>query len=423
MESKVPIAAGITVKNKAVVVSASALIFICFLAGCEKRRLIEPTPGMDIAERFWIKVLLFDNIGTCTLTAAAGFSAIDTQTYAKADFDKNGEPVEVGLSAGKIVVGGKLFGRKVTIRPKKPFVLGVNGRSYRGNLRLTTNADGRFLNVVNAVPLEAYLAGVVGAEMPRYWEPEVLKAQAIAARTYCLYMKNTLGRNRNWDVKKTQASQVYGGISAESGTVWHAINETAAQILVCKHSGGQERIFPTYYSSTCGGHTQNSKDVFGDSYGPLTGVQCPYCKNVARMSFFFWPMAEFEADRLSSQIIKRYPKLQSLGKIKAIEPFKVSKYDRFSRITSVKFIGETGETGFLRAEDLRLTADPSGQKIKSAACQILKIGDKFRFYAGRGYGHGVGMCQCGAEGMARDGKTYEEILSYYYPGSKIMRVY
>ena len=423
MEPKVPIAARITVKNKVVVVWASALIFICFLAGCEKRRLIEPTPGMDVAQRFWIKVLLFDNIRTCTLTAAAGFSAIDMKTQAKADFGKNDEAAKVSLSGGKIVVGGKLFGQKVAIRPKKPFVLDVNGRRYRGNLRLTTNADGHSLNVVNAVPLEAYIAGVVGAEMPRYWEPEVLKAQAIAARTYCLYMKKTLGRNRNWDVKKTQASQVYGGISAESGTVWHAVNETAGQILACKHSDGQEGIFPTYYSSTCGGHTQNSKDVFGDSYGPLIGVQCPYCKNVAKMSFFFWPMAEFEADRLSGQIIKRYPKLQSLGKIEAIEPFRVSKYDRFSRITSVKFIGENGETGFLRGEDLRLTADPSGQKIKSAACQILKIGGKFRFYAGRGYGHGVGMCQCGAEGMARDGKTCEEILSYYYPGSKIMRVY
>jgi len=288
-------------------------------------------------------------------------------------------------------------------------------------LRLIVGADGRSFDVINVVPLEAYLCGVVGAEMPSYWEPEALKAQAIASRTYSLFIKRRFGSGRGWDVRKTQSHQVYGGVSAESVTVRAAVNETAGLVLTCRGADGQEGIFPTYFSSTCGGHTQNSKDVFGDSYSALVGVQCPYCRDVAKMSFYFWPMAEFEGGDVSARLINRYPKLAGLKVIEAIEPFKVSKYGKFGRITSVRLIGKDGKSGYLRGEDLRLTVDPSGTKIRSSACEILKLGDKFRFYAGRGYGHGVGMCQCGAEGMARRGKSCEEILSYYYPGSKIMR--
>ena len=83
--------------------------------------------------------------------------------------------------------------------PDKPFIFTVNQRSYRGNLVFVLNEDGSSFDVVNVVPLEAYLAGVIGAEMPNYWEPEALKAQTIAARTYCLYIKRRFGPRRSWD--------------------------------------------------------------------------------------------------------------------------------------------------------------------------------------------------------------------------------
>ncbi len=410
-----------TFRHKAVAVRVLAGVFICLLAGCEKRELIEQTPGMNVSERLWMRVLLLENVRTCRLRAQRGFSGVDAATWSKADFGKKGGPVEGSLSGGRIVIGGKLFGREALIRPARPFVVTVNGERYRGNLRLIVTADGQSFDVVNAVPIEPYLAGVVGAEMPSYWEPEALKAQAIASRTYGLFIKQKFGGGRRWDVRKTQASQVYKGVSAESATVWAAVNGTAGKILACKSSDGKGGIFPAYFSSTCGGHTQNSKSVFGDSYGALGGVECPYCRGVAKMSFFFWPMAEFDADQVSGRIMKRYPKLQNMGEIESIEPVKVSEYGRFGRITSVKLTGKDGKSGFLRGEDLRLTVDPSGTKIRSAACRILKVADKFRFYAGRGYGHGVGMCQCGAQGMARSGKSFEAILGYYYPGSKIIR--
>ncbi len=410
-----------TFNRKSVILRVLAGVFLCLLAGCEKRELIEPTPGMDISERLWMRILLFEGLGGCTLSADGGLGVIDAATWSRGDFGKKGLAVNVSLSPGGIVVAGKLFGREVVIQPASPFVVAVNGERYRGNLRLTASSDGRSLDVINTVPLEAYLAGVVGAEMPSYWEPEALKAQTIASRTYSLFIKQRFGSGRKWDVTKTQANQVYGGLSAESATVWAAVNETAGQVLTCKGADGQEGIFPTYFSSTCGGHTQNSKDVFGDSYEALGGVSCTYCRDVAKMSFYFWPIAEYEAGQVSDRLIKRYPKLAELKAIEAIEPVKVSEYGRFGRITSVKLTGKDGKSGYLRGEDLRLTVDPGGTKIRSTVCRIMKMGDKFRFYAGRGYGHGVGMCQCGAQGMARRGKRADQILSYYYPGSKIMR--
>lgn len=417
---KLPITGKSTFRHTAVAVWLLA-VFIFLWVGCEKRELIEPTSGMDISERLWIRVLLFENIRVCALAAPAGFSAVDAATWSRTNFGKKDGAVEVGVSAGRIIVAGKLFGREVVIRPGRPFVVSVNGERYRGNLKLIARSDGRSFDVINMLPVEAYLAGVVGGEMPSYWEPEALKAQAIASRTYGLFIKRSFGTGRKWDVRKTQANQVYGGVSAESATVWAAVNETAGLVLTCKGADGQEGIFPTYFSSTCGGHTQSSKDVFGDSYSVLGGVECPYCQNVAKMSFYFWPMAEFGTDEVSEKLIKRYPKLEGLKEIEAIEPFKISEYGNFGRITSARLIGREGKSGYLRGEDLRLTVDPSGTKIRSAACRILKVGDKFRFYAGRGYGHGVGMCQCGTEGMARRGKRADQILSYYYPGSKIMR--
>lgn len=259
--------------------------------------------------------------------------------------------------------------------------------------------------------------------MPDYWEPAALKAQAIAARTYCLYIKKRFGFNRNWDVNKTVAHQVYLGIKAESAQVWRAVNQTQGQILLCKSTDYSEEIFPAYYSSACGGHTENSQNVFGDSFEPLRGTPCPYCIDIAKPNVFFWPMAQFDKTRVTQKLMQKFPKLKQLGEITNIQPAKQSNYERFSRLTMLKLSGLSGATDSIRAEDLRLTIDPAGQQLKSMICNIVSMGDKWAFMCGRGHGHGVGMCQCGAQGMARQGSSTLEILSYYYPGSRLARVY
>jgi stage II sporulation protein D len=408
---------------------AILLLLLLILGGCKKRQLTTPTVQMDIEPEFWIRVLLLDDVSACILKTVSPFSVIndqaDPQTQnAEARFNQINVPISLELINGGITIAGQTFANdEVVIFPDDPYIFNLNGNDYRGKLRLIINPDANSFDVINLIPPEPYLAGVVGAEMPGYWEPEALKAQAITARTYCFYIKKRFGTNRDWDMKQTAAHQVYRGLSAESAQIWHVVNETKGQVITCKQSGGLEDIFPAYYSSTCGGHTENSKNVFGDSYEPLIGVPCPYCQDVAKPKFFFWPMIQFDEADITTKLLQRYSQLKLLGEITNITAVGQTDYGEFTRLTKIKLHGSTGKTDFLRAEDFRLAIDPTGRKLRSTICQIIKLSNKWAFFSGRGYGHGVGMCQCGAQGMAREGKNTGQILSYYYPGSKIKSIY
>jgi stage II sporulation protein D len=412
-------------------------LLILLLPGCEPRRVVRPTPQMEVGSQFWIRVLLAANTTECTVEIPSPFhvaradlgSAIPLGQPAREPLDG---PTRISLVGGRLMLGSVPLGDpEVVISPGPPHVSALNGKEFRGKLKLIANRDGRSFDVLNLVPLEPYLAGVVGEEMPDYWEPQALRAQAIAARTYCLYIKNRFGANRGYDVSRTQSSQVYGGVAAESPQVWDAVNSTFGKILTAGKRAEQgagsdllsRGLFPAYFSSVCGGHTSNSENVFGDSFGPLKGVPCPYCKDVARLGLFFWPMAQFSRKTVTEQLMGRYPKLKALGEIKDIVVVEKSDYGQFSRLTKITVVGTTGKTDTLRAEDLRLALDSSGRRIKSTICQIVPWGDGWAFLSGRGWGHGVGMCQCGAEGIARKGSSAEEILQYYYPGAQIVSIY
>ena len=402
---------------------------LLILCGCKRRQLTTPTVQMDIKPEFWIRVLLLDDVTACTLKTVSPFSVLSDMTELPAQitetrYNQTNVPMRLELANGSITIDGKTFtNEKVTIFPGDPYIFNLNGDDYRGKLMLIVNPDGNSFDAINLVPPEPYLAGVVGAEMPCYWEPEALKAQAIAARTYCFYIKKRFGVNREWDMKQTAAHQVYRGISAESSQIWQAVNETKGQVTSCKQSDGPVDIFPSYYSSTCGGHTENSKNVFGDSFETLIGAPCPYCQDVAKPKYFFWPMIQFDKADVTARLLERYPQLEQLGEIKYITAADQTDYGEFARLTKIKLIGSTGKSDFLRAEDFRLAIDPTGRKFKSTICQIVELSGKWAFFSGRGWGHGVGLCQCGAQGMAREGKNAQQILSYYYPGSVIISIY
>ncbi|MEN6424200.1 MAG: SpoIID/LytB domain-containing protein [Phycisphaerales bacterium] len=414
------------------------VLCLILLSGCEHRTIIRPTPQMEVESQFWIRVLLLADASECTVELPSSFHI--TQAGIEAEIEPGSPakaplsgPTKVSLVRGQLLLGTvPIADREVVIHPETPHIFGLNGQNYRGKLKLVVDRDGQTFDVLNLVPLEPYLAGVVGEEMPDYWEPQALRAQAIAARTYCLYIKNRFGANRSYDVSRTQANQVYSGIGAESSQIWDAVNSTFGKVLVEKApQAGQDSgssmpargLFPTYFSSVCGGHTSDSEDVFGDSFSPLKGVPCPYCRDVARLGLFFWPMAQFSRKTVTEQLVARYPRIKALGEIREIAVIEQSDYGPFSRLTRIKLVGATGRTEVLRAEDLRLSLDSSGRKIKSTICHIVPWGDGWAFLSGRGWGHGVGMCQCGAEGMARHGSNAEQILQHYYPGAKIVSVY
>lgn len=385
---------------------------------------------MDVEARFWVRVLLMADATECTV---AGPSEIHVGRYELSPATEIpgsmatpvATPVKVTLANGQLRFGATAQpGPSVIVSTPSPHVVALNNQNYRGKLRLRINPGSRTFSVINLVPLEPYLAGVVGAEMPDYWELEALKAQTIAARTYCLYTKNRFGVNRDWDVSSTQASQVYRGVAAESAQIWKAVTSTDGMILVSKgRQNAAKQLFPAYYSSICGGHTENCRRVFGEAFDPLQGVSCPYCKDVARLGVFFWPMVQFDRKTVTRQLAQRYASLKALGEIKDIVVLEKSDYGPFARLTRIRLVGTTGETDTLRGEDLRLALDPTGRKIQSTICKIVPWGNGWAFLSGRGWGHGVGMCQCGAEGMARLGQSAEAILQHYYPGSEIENIY
>lgn len=393
--------------------------------GCVERQLSNCTPQMDAALDYWVKVLLFDGAEKSSFECdSAVLIANDKDGSMRRWEGGKGAAIEIRLRNGLIEAGEYCSGPSIRFLPEAPHIFRLNGKEYRGNLRLVLSGAGDGFGAVNFVPVEPYLAGVVGAEMPDYWENEALKAQAIASRTYCLYMKNKFGGKRYWDVRSDQSSQVYLGVKAESKRVWDAVNKTYGKVLHCRGKDGREDIFPAYYSSTCGGHTEDSRHVFGgEEFESLCGVDCPYCRHVAKPKFFYWPMVQYDKNDVTVKVLSKYPSLKKLGKIDNIVVHKKSDYGRFSRLTSLRLVGSSGKSGYLLAEDMRLTVDPSGRKIRSSACQITNMGDNWAFVSGRGWGHGVGMCQCGTQYLARQGESAREILFYYYPGSQIVHIY
>ncbi len=417
------------------VMPPAVCLLILFMAGCVS--LSQAGLGGTIKQHHdepVVRVLLDDKISTASLKINSPYKLINLDTAEVFNAKKTRGTIHIELGKDGIKIGAHLFKTKrIVIEPKNPPAFlrkqeggpfTINKQSYRGNLELAINADGKTVTAINNVALEAYLAGVVSAEMPSYWDSEALKAQAIAARTYCIYIKSRFGKNRNWDVRATQANQVYKGVAGETLRTNNAVKSTSGIALCCEQDSGICEYFPTYYSSVCGGHTEDTKNVFGDSFVSLGGVECPYCRDITRSSLFYWPMVEFDKKYVTERIIKRYPKLKDLEKIEKIEPAKVNTYTNgFKRVISVKLTGSSGKTGILRAEDLRLAIDPTGAKIQSTSCTISRSGDEFIFVSGRGFGHGVGLCQYGARQMAREGKTAQEILIYYYPNSKIKTLY
>ncbi|MCE5184987.1 MAG: SpoIID/LytB domain-containing protein [Planctomycetaceae bacterium] len=395
----------------------ACVVLMLFFSGC-RRRSYDTTIGIEDPRQTWIRVLLFDNLTECTVTSMSGFAVTELAGSRKAQFHTE-EPIPVRIHKGQLACGEHEFGSALEIQPYDPFVFDLNGEPYRGYLRLRLSEDATGIEVVNALPIEAYLLGVVGMEMYSYWEPEALKAQSVVSRTYSLYIKNRFGDQRSWDVTATEASQVYRGLKAESSTIRQAVLSTAGQVLTETRPDGRQVVFPTYFSSSCGGHTEEAGHVFGDTTGAQAAVECSYCAKTARRKDFYWQPVRYSMEEISRKLIQRYP---SLEKLEQIRDFEVIETGYLSRVTRVQLRGKNERFETLRGEDFRLSLDPTGRRLKSAVFTVQKSGDNVVFGNGRGFGHGVGLCQYGTQELARQGNEYRRILDFYFPDSGLVSI-
>jgi stage II sporulation protein D len=253
--------------------------------------------------------------------------------------------------------------------------------------------------VINQVDLEEYVKGVVPAEVNSSWHPEMLKAQAVAARTYALYQQ-MLSATRDYDVVASIQDQVYRGKQGIDAAVLKAVEDTRG--LVLTYQGA-----PIYaaFSSTAAGLTEDAVNVWSKDYPYLKGVECPF--DLAS-PYYQWT-ASFRRELLEQNLRQQgFP----IGTITALTP---SSFSRGGRVATLRVVHTEGEL-LLRGEELRKAVGymvvPSTQfTVESVESEIV--------LSGYGAGHAVGMCQWGAKELAELGYPFSTILSYYYPDTQL----
>jgi stage II sporulation protein D len=312
------------------------------------------------------------------------------------------EEVSVSLGdAGRITIEpeGRALPLKFT-SSGNDFVV-VNDRPYRGVVEVAGARDG--LEVINELRLEEYLVGIINQEISSRWHEDALKAQAVIARTYALYQMRKRKADR-FHLASTHMDQVYGGAGAEDLAAAGAVNDTAGEVLT--YDG---ELALSLYHSNGGGHTESAKDVWKSDYAYLRGVVSKHDRDTPT---YTWTLV-LSPDELGGLLSKAG---RDVGTPKKIDVTMTSATDRVKRIV----IKGTGGTVTMSGEDLRAIVGYA--KLRSTLFTVDKEDGSFKF-EGFGSGHGVGLSQWGAKGMAEKGYSYREILLHYYPGVEVERVY
>ncbi len=277
----------------------------------------------------------------------------------------------------------------------------VLGQSrFRGTISLLKDKN-NFFYAVNTLDIESYLYGVLHHEVASWWPMEALKAQAIAARTYALYQAS-VSRRFEYDLKSGTASQVYGASTTERYRTKRAVDLTAGKVLMF-----QGKVFPAYFHATCAGLTAGAGELWNMNLAPLAGgVHCNYCRISPHYN---WearvPLAEIEGK------LNKYKR--PIGQVLKIE---IITQTPSHRVGSLRITGTSGEA-VLAAKDFRVWV--GGDRMRSTLFTV-EIRDDMAYFHGRGWGHGVGLCQWGSLGQAILGRTYDQILELYYPGAQIV---
>ena len=290
----------------------------------------------------------------------------------------------------------------VTIRSKEASPLTLGGKQFRGSIEVQRNDQGKLL-VINEIPLEDYLVGLVQSEIASTWPAEALKAQAVAARTYALYrQKQRQGVKSLYDLESTTDDQVYNGLKPNDASVTEAVRQTQGEVLW--YFG----YFPAYFHSCCGGMTEVTSHVWNKKDVSVSVVD-PFCQ---RAPYFHWEY------RISNFDLLKILKQQGLEG-KRIVHGTPTPFDNTPRAETVEIKTDLS-TLYVRATDLRNWMGT--QQLRSTWFEAA-VGPRETVFRGLGYGHGVGLCQWGAKGMSEVGKSYKDILKFYYPKAEMRKMY
>lgn len=378
----------------------------------------------------WISLARFETRSKAE-AMRRNLEAREDQSWIQREIDKPGR--------GSLVVTAELapvldaISLPVTIRSTSPVSLEVPGQKSRmlsGDLEVSIGADGA-IEVVEALAVEAYLAGVLPAEMPPLWPIEALKAQAVAARSEVLASIATKHSLEGYDFCSEVHCRAYLGSGDSKVSTSRAIRETNGEILV-----QGVRIVPTVFSSTCGGWTENNDTVwYGPANSALRGVAdggavvalSPSPQNDIHTwlaeagsafcgqdsTYFRWERV-YSGDELSTMVNR----LHSVGQIETIE---LGERGVSGRLKWVRIIGSKSTATIQKELSIRRALGSLPSALFVLDSEKTQEGPRRFTFTGAGRGHGVGLCQNGARGMAHLGMLYLDILGHYFGKADLLR--
>jgi stage II sporulation protein D len=302
----------------------------------------------------------------------------------------------------------------------------VNDRTYRGIVEIVRDTAG--LTLVNRVPLESYLLGVVSAEMGRrnLAEFEALKAQAVVSRTYAL---RNMGRRAalGFDLHAGVADQVYAGSGSETPEGLDAVRSTRGMTLT---QGGAP--IDAFYYSTCGGQTADGVEAFSAASRPYLRSFPDVDENgeaYCRMSPRYRWREEWSGSSLRTTLSRTLPAVAKVpaGEVREVRDVWVAQRTGSGRVGRLAITLRSNQV-MVNGPSVRQVLRPaSGDLLRSAAFTLTATGAGREIThlvaEGRGAGHGVGLCQWGAVGRSRAGHDFRRILAAYYPGAVLQRLY
>ena len=269
------------------------------------------------------------------------------------------------------------------------------GKNYYGKIKIEKKSKS-FL-YINLVPIRHYIISVIGHEMSNSWPLEALKAQAVVARSYAA-AKMLQSKTNDYDVGTTTNHQVYKGIPRKKNQLEEAVNTTQGELLVYK-----SKLAKVFFHSSCGGRLAASDEVWKEKISYLDVRNSNYCRGTPN---YKWNL---------NISVHKFARLLGLASINQIRITTRSKSGRAKEV----LIQSRGKDIHLRATKLRQLLGEN--KLKSYFFAI-RLKAKNIQIAGRGYGHGVGMCQWGSRRMSeKNGMGYKKILNHFFPGTSVSK--
>ena len=275
--------------------------------------------------------------------------------------------------------------------------LRVGVRDYIGALEVSRQGQGLLL--VNELPMEEYVAGTVRGEASERWPAEALRALAVVARTYAVFQQGRI-TGRAFHVVAGNQDQNFAGWVVEGSPAREAARATAGQVLTW-----EGRVFPTFYHSDSGGFTEAAQTVFSGDVPPLAGVRDEFSMESPNYTWTVTIPLTVIGERLRRGGL-------DVGQVSGLTVLERSPSFRVARMT----VDHSRGTSTLRGADFRRLIGYDA--LKSTLFVPTAQNGAIRF-EGRGWGHGVGLSQFGAKGMADRGYTYSQILEHYYPGTAL----